>query len=127
VNALEDVVAQFAAELGMGRVAVDAAAPAVFRFERSGRLFVEPRDARILVYLEGQEPVRDRRELIAALAACALQHRWAMPVRPGLAANDRLVFGVALEERDFTLPALHDALDLLIRVHTSVAARAGAR
>jgi type III secretion system chaperone SycN len=121
VSALEDVLAEFTAELGMEPVAIEEGRPAVFRFERSGRLFLERRNERILVYLEGPEPVRERRQLVAALAACDLRHRRPLAVRAGLSAPDRLVFGVVFEDDGFTLQALHAALDLLMMLHREVA------
>jgi type III secretion system chaperone SycN len=124
VNALDDVLAQFAAELGLGPFARDGDAPAVFRFERSGRLFVERRGERILVYLEGAEPVRGGGPLVAALTACAVGRQRDQTVRAGLTGDDRLVFGVRFGDDEFTLQALHRALDLLITAHAEVGRRA---
>lgn len=122
MSALDDVLAQFTVELGMGSDPIDTDAPVVFRFERSGRLFVERRGERILVYLEAPAPAQGHQTLVAALAACDIGQRRAMPVRAGLTTDDRLVFGVVLQDRDFTLQALHAALTLLIRLHAEVTA-----
>jgi len=121
VNALEDVLAQFTAELGMDPVPLERDLPVVFRFEHNGRLFLEPRGERILVYLEAPDPVRGPRAHMAALAACDLRHRHPFPVRAGLTADDRLVFGVVFEDNQFTLQALHAGIDLLIKLHVEVA------
>jgi type III secretion system chaperone SycN len=126
VNALADVLAQFTAELGMGPAPADPDQPAIFRFERNGRLFLEQQGERILVYLEGPERARDSRALRAALAACDVRQRRPLPVRAGLTADDRLVFGIAFEDNDFTLQALHAALDLLMKLHADVATGAAA-
>lgn len=123
MSAFEDVLAEFTAELGMDPVAPEPGRPAVFRFERSGRLFLEQRGERVLVYLEGPEPARSARALVGALAACDVRHRRRPTVRAGLSRDDQLVFGVAFEDNEFTLQALHVALELLMKLHTDVLAR----
>lgn len=117
MNALEAVLPEFTAELGMGEVAIAPDQPAVFRFERSGRLFVEQRGERILVYLEAPDPVDDPKALIRALAACDLRHRRPQPVRAALTGDDRPVFGIAFQEDEFTLQSLHQAIELLMAMH----------
>ena len=122
MSALEGVVSELAAEIGVGPMPIEPGMPAVFRLERSGRLFIEARDRRILVYLELPEPVRGGRQLEAALAACDPRRRPALPLRAGLTGDDRLVLGVTFEEPAFTLQALHKAIELLVRLQVELGA-----
>lgn len=120
MSVLGDVLGAFGAEIGTSPPALQDDRPAVFHFERSGRLFVEMRDARILVYLEYPEPVRDPRPLSSALAACDPRRAHGFPMRAGLSADDRLVMGVVVEEQAFTLPALHQIIDQLMRAEGEI-------
>jgi type III secretion system chaperone SycN len=115
-----DVLAAFAAEIGTAPPTLTDGAPVAFRFERSGRLFVEARDERILVYLEYPEPVRAPAPLVGALAACDPRRPRAFPMRAGLSADDRLVMGVVVEEQAFTLPALHQIIEQLMQAEGEI-------
>lgn len=119
---LEEVVGAFAAEIGAGTPEIVEGSPVTFRFERSGRLFIEERDTRILVYLEFPEPVRDSRPLLGAMAACDPRRVRQFPMRAGLSANDRLVVGVTVGEQAFTLPELHRIVEQLMRAESEIMA-----
>ena len=120
MSTIGDVLAEFAAEIGTTPPEPADDKPVVFRFERSGRLFVEARDERILVYLEYPETVRDPRPLVGALAACDPRRPRAFPMRAGLSADDRLIMGVVVEERAFTLPALHQIIEQLTQAEDEI-------
>ena len=115
-----DVLGAFAAEIGTAPPRLVDGAPVTFRFERSGRLFVEARGERILVYLEHPEPVRDSGPLVGALAACDPRRPRAFPMRAGLSPDDRLIMGVAIEERAFTLPTLHQIIEQLMQTQGEI-------
>ena len=117
---MDDVLAQFAAEIGMAMQPREPEMPAVFRFESSGRLFIEERGERVLVYLEGPTMVSDGHAMLSALASCTVERRHEMPVRVGLTSDDHLVFGIVLQDAEFTLQALHAALEQLKQHHADL-------
>jgi type III secretion system chaperone SycN len=122
VSNFTDVVQAFAAEIGTGLAELADGRPAVFRFERSGRLFLEMHGERVLVYLEFPDPVQDPRLLAKALAACDPRRALDFPMRAGLSAEDRLVVGVSVDEPSFALPLLHRVLDQLMREQGEIGA-----
>lgn len=120
MSAMGDVLGAFAAEIGTAPPQLTDGAPVAFRFEHSGRLFVEARGERILVYLEYPEPVRDSAPLAGALAVCDPRRPRAFPMRAGLSADDRLIVGVVVEEQAFTLPALHQIIEQLMQAEGEI-------
>lgn len=56
-----------------------------------------------------------------ALGLCHRRHGWSLPVRAGLARDGRLVFLVRLPTRQFQLPLLEQAYDLMGRLHQQAA------
>ena len=54
---------------------------------------------------------------LRALALCHLRHGWNLPVRAGLSRDGRLVFMSHIPVRQFLLPVVEQAFDLLTRLH----------
>jgi type III secretion system chaperone SycN len=56
-----------------------------------------------------------------ALGLCHRRHGWSLPVRAGLTRDGRLVFLVRVPTRQFQLPLLEQAYDLMGRLHQQAA------
>ena len=96
----------------------------IIHIVNSGRLFLERRAGRVLIYVESAHSTVNERQMVAALAASDMRHRYVLPVRAGLSSDDRLVFGVVCDDSDLTLQSLHTTLDQLMKLHADIENRA---
>ena len=79
-------------------------------------------DDTVVVLLAARLPPGDALAVkCRALGLCHRRHGWSLPVRAGLARDGRLVFLVRVPGRQFQLPLLEQAYDLMNRLHQQAA------
>jgi type III secretion system chaperone SycN len=80
-------------------------------------------DDAVVVILASRLPPGDALVLkCRALGLCHRRHGWSLPVRAGLSRDGRLAFLVRVPTRQFQLPVLEQAWELMNRLHQQVAA-----
>ncbi len=104
--------------MGMGPLAWSEQDVLVLELESGNRLYLErelDKDALLIYLARGIEVGQDAEGImIRALELCHYARGQSLPVHPGMASGDRLLFLVRMPLADATLPALEAAIDLLM-------------
>ncbi len=116
----DDIIDQFGRSIGMqglrlrddGALRLDMQQLGSLAFELVG----EHRDD-VAVSLTRRVEMTDDSATERILELCHYRAPAPFPVRAGLTQAGHLIFAVRLETSEFTLPGLHQALDLLTRLH----------
>jgi type III secretion system chaperone SycN len=91
------------------------------RLESLGQLGIERLPDEVLIYLLRNVPVGEAKHLRKALAICHYREGHPFVVQTGMRGDDQLVFLVRIPEREFTVQAIEQTVELLDRLHASVA------
>ena len=108
---------EFGRGLGIEGLVPDDAGNLSLRLGPERRLGFHAGDDAVVVLLAAPpglgDPLAQKQR---ALSLCHLRHGWAMPVRAGRARDGGLVFLVRIPARQFLVPAIEQAIDLLGRL-----------
>lgn len=118
---VDDVLREFGRSMGLPNLAFGQRGAVRLSVERLGQLGLERRPDEVLLFLLRPIPVGDARPLRKALAVCHYREGHPFAVQAGLRGDDRLVFVVRIPEREFTVQAIEQGIELLDRLHVSVA------
>lgn len=115
MNSIADTVRRYGQVMGVENLAMGDNGLLCLDFESSGTLYLEylERLDEVLVYLVRPMPAHDTRLAAAALELCRFRQEIPFTVQAGFMGDDRLVFMVRFLHREFTLPGLRQAIDLL--------------
>lgn len=113
------IIAEFGRSIGIDDLTPDEEAGGAVQmaFGADGLLCLEPTEDHLLVYLAREIPEHDLAIKVRALRAVRPDKPWAWPVQVGTRGPGRLLFLVRLPQRDASLSALEQVLDILVRLH----------
>ena len=109
---------EFGRSIGLAGLHPDAGGLVSLRIGSDRRLDLRVLEEEVLLLLARPVQVIDRLPILRrALDTCHVRHGWSLPVRAGLTRDGQLAFIARLPAREFSLPALEQAYDLLERLH----------
>lgn len=119
---VDEAIRDFGRGIGFADLALSGNGVVSLSFEARGTLFIERAEGdAVLVYLSRAVPYPPPGLFERALAACHYKEGLPFPVSAGFLGDDRLVFLVRLPEKEFSLPALERAIELLTQLHDRMA------
>ena len=118
---VDDVLSEFGQSMGLPNLAFGEGGVVRLSMERLGHLGIERLADEVLIYLLRSIPVGDPKHLRKALAVCHYNEGHPFMVQTGMRGDDQLVFLVRIPAREFTVQAIEQSIELLDRLHTSVA------
>lgn len=118
---VDDVLHEFGRTLGMRRLAFNARGVARMTMERMGSLGIERLPGELLVYMVRRVPASEGRILRRALTLCHYNEGHPFVLQAGLKGDEHLVFLVRIPEREFSVQTVEQSIELLDRLHGSVA------
>jgi type III secretion system chaperone SycN len=89
-------------------------------FEKKGTLFLERAAEGIIIYLTKELSSPNTRILTKSLSMCHFREGLPFLVNAGLKGDNQLVFSARIPAREFSLPVLEKAVDLLSRLHEEI-------
>lgn len=120
MNWVEDVVRDFGRNMGFDELVFSDNGVLSLAFEKRGVFYIEYLEAEevILIYLVRQVPTyADGDTLRTALRLTHYREGHPLTVQVGLKGKDTLVFLSRLVAREFSLPLLENAFELLNELH----------
>lgn len=115
---IDQTLDDFGRGIGLAPLRLDANGLVSLRIGTDHRLDLRVLEEEVLVLLARPLHTTDRPAVLRrALVACHLRHGWSLPVRAGLTRDRQLAYIIRLPAREFRLPALEQAYDLLNRLH----------
>lgn len=117
MNWIDETLEEFGRSIGVGPLRAGPDGGVSLNMGEEGRLsFQIGADEVLVMFARSLAPGSQLTLKLRALELCHRKHGWALPVRAGL-SRDRLVFFCRLPAREFHLPMLEQALELLTRLH----------
>jgi len=110
-------LADFGRQLGIDGLAFGPGGFVQFDWRDGAVLGIHRGSEDVSIYLVRQLDYDRPPVLRRALQLCDWRNGWPFAVQAGLRGDAELVFSARLPERDFTLPALEQAVELLGRLH----------
>ncbi|WCB48221.1 type III secretion chaperone SycN [Nitratidesulfovibrio vulgaris] len=112
---LQDTIAAFARRMGMTGFVPSAGGLAAFDIDGVGRLFVEPSDDMLLVYLARAVPAHETHLPRRLLDLSHYRHAWPLPLQGGMHGGQAVVL-TRLDGRTATAVDVENAAVLLAGV-----------
>ncbi len=112
-------IAEFGRRLGLGPLAFPERGPLALEIESAGRLYLEPGEGELWLYLAVPLPPYDRETLPRALARAGFESAPAFPLTCGL-TGDSLLLLTRLPAARVTAGELERAADFLMREMAAV-------
>ena len=118
MNSIEQTFAEFGHSLGIERMAPGPNGGITLQLGQDQLLAFQTVSGGVLMLLEAPLPPGDTLAVkLRALSLCHWRHAWPLAIQAGISRSGSLVIALRLPERDFRLPGVEQALDLLIRLH----------
>ena len=117
---LDDTVAEFGSRLGVPNLAFGPDGFVQLALSQGGLLGLAQAEGVVKVWLARPVEPSQRAALERGLAECDFRRGSPFAMQAGLQGDDGLVFLARIPEREFTTPALEQALESLVRVHERV-------
>ncbi len=117
---VEQTISEFGNSVGIDALSLNDAGIVTLQFERLGALYIERREAELLVYLVRELSHPDADTFREALLVCHHQRRHPFPIHAGLRGENHLVLLARIPETDFILPNLESAIHLLDQMHGEI-------
>ncbi len=118
---VDDTVRQFGKMMGFSGLSLGEDGRMALAFERRGTLLVEKAGGEVLVSLSREVPAHRPGVLEKAMALCHYASGLPLMVNPALDKNRRLFFACRMPEREFSVPALERALEVLTHLQDQAA------
>lgn len=112
---MERQIAEFGRRMGLGDLAAPGQGPLALDIAEVGRLYLEPGERELIVYLALPLAPYDERRLPAALGLGGYENRRTYPLACGL-AGDNLLLMTRLERNRVTAGELEIVADQLIKL-----------
>lgn len=119
----DSTLADFGRQLGIEGLEFGPGNFVQFDWREGGVLGIRRGETDIAIYLARQLDYDKAPVLRRALQLCDYRNGWPLAVQTGLRGDAELLFLARLPERQFTLQALEQALDLLGRLHEQARGR----
>ncbi len=125
MSAIDDTIREFGRSIGIEDLALRDDGALVLDMQQLGTLAIEwigERREEVSLSLSRRITPPDEAACGRLLEICHYREPSAWPVRAGLSGAGELIFAIRMETSDFTLSALHQALDRLDEMHQQSAA-----
>jgi len=117
VSWLDETLADFGRRIGVGPLSFGDKGFVQMSLSQGGMLGASHAGDEVRLWLSRPLSHHQRSALERALAECDFRRGGAFALQAGLRGEDELVLLARIPERDFTTPALEQALDTLTRLH----------
>lgn len=120
MNLLDDTLGNFGRSMGIENLALRENGVLLLNIEKIGMLAIElvgERHEEVSISLIRRIETPDSQACQRLLESCHYRSPAPFPTRVGLTGQGELLFAIRMDIRQFTLPAIHQALDWLISLH----------
>jgi type III secretion system chaperone SycN len=117
---VEETLRDFGRSLGISGLGLNPHGVVNLKFEARGTLYIEPAEETVFIYMSRETFNPDKEMLSRALSLCHYREALPFPVHTALGGDQQLIFLLTVSARDFSLPVLEKAIDLLTRLHRKV-------
>jgi type III secretion system chaperone SycN len=118
---VDDALREFGQSMGLPNLAFSERGVVRLSIGRMGRLGLERQSSEVLIFLLRTIPVGNGKLLRKALTLCHYSEGHPFVVQTGLKGDDQLIFLLRIPEREFTVQAIEQSIELLDRLHASIA------